>query len=213
MKISMLSNIEKVRAPSGIEFHKGLGCETLLSSRLLGGQPSGLCEVHRADGEPDCDAEWSERADGESRLEGVGDGRHEGDLPQREAKHLHLPELGKTQANQHEAHHGQQRSGDFHEFQHCMPPQGTVFSVALLRQRLSVSYDSDNLLRIAYYELYVKPKTKIAISGVSQFLIRMIKKFSSPKMRNREFVFTPKIEYKLVAERSEANLSNLQFPT
>jgi len=31
-------------------------------------------------------------------------------------------------------------------------------------------------------------------------------------MRNREFVFTPKIEYKLVAERSEANLSNLQFP-
>jgi len=32
-------------------------------------------------------------------------------------------------------------------------------------------------------------------------------------MRNREFVFTPKIEYELVAERSEANLSNLQFPT
>ena len=31
-------------------------------------------------------------------------------------------------------------------------------------------------------------------------------------MRNREFVFTPKIEYKLVAERSEANPSNLQFP-
>jgi len=40
-----------------------------------------------------------------------------------------------------------------------------------------------------------------------------IKKFSSPKMRNREFVFTPKIEYELVAERSEANPSNLQFPT
>ena len=39
-------------------------------------------------------------------------------------------------------------------------------------------------------------------------------------MRNREFVFTPKIEYKLVAESAEradklreANLSNLQFPT
>ena len=31
----------------------------------------------------------------------------------------------------------------------------------------------------------------------------MIKKFSSPKMRNREFVFTPKIEYELVAELSE----------
>jgi len=39
-------------------------------------------------------------------------------------------------------------------------------------------------------------------------------------MRNREFVFTPKIEYKLVAESAEradklreANPSNLQFPT
>src|SRR3989338_6708904 len=31
-------------------------------------------------------------------------------------------------------------------------------------------------------------------------------------LRNREFVFTPKIQYKLVAERSEANLQNLQFP-
>ena len=32
-------------------------------------------------------------------------------------------------------------------------------------------------------------------------------------MRNREFVFTPKIEYKLVAERSEANQNRLIFPT
>gem|GEM_PF-2698012 len=32
-------------------------------------------------------------------------------------------------------------------------------------------------------------------------------------MRNCQFVFAPKIEYKLVAERGEANLSNLQFPT
>ena len=43
-------------------------------------------------------------------------------------------------------------------------------------------------------------------------MFSIIKKISSPKMRNREFVFTPKIEYKLVAERSEANLSNLQIP-
>ena len=40
----------------------------------------------------------------------------------------------------------------------------------------------------------------------------MIKKFSSPKMRNREFVFTPKIEYELIAERSEANQNSLTFP-
>ncbi len=32
-------------------------------------------------------------------------------------------------------------------------------------------------------------------------------------MRNRQFVFTLKIEYKLVAERSEANRNSLTFPT
>ena len=40
----------------------------------------------------------------------------------------------------------------------------------------------------------------------------MIKKFSSSKMRNCEFVFTTQIEYKLVAERSEANQNALIFP-
>ena len=48
----------------------------------------------------------------------------------------------------------------------------------------------------------------------------MIKKFSSPKMQNRQFVFAPKIEYKLVAESllrrdklREANQNSLTFPT
>jgi len=40
----------------------------------------------------------------------------------------------------------------------------------------------------------------------------MIKKFSFLKMRNRQFVFTPKIEYELAAERSEANQNRLIFP-
>jgi hypothetical protein len=40
----------------------------------------------------------------------------------------------------------------------------------------------------------------------------MIKKFSSPRMRNRQFVFAPKIEYQLAAERSEANQNSLTFP-
>ena len=39
----------------------------------------------------------------------------------------------------------------------------------------------------------------------------MIKNFLSPK-RNRQFVFAPKIEYKLVVERSEANRNRLQIP-
>ncbi len=44
------------------------------------------------------------------------------------------------------------------------------------------------------------------------YYIKMIKNFLSPK-RNRQFVFALKIEYKLVAERSEANQNRLQFPT
>ena len=35
---------------------------------------------------------------------------------------------------------------------------------------------------------------------------------SDPIFRTRQIAFAPKIEYKLVAERSEANLSSLQFP-
>ena len=31
-------------------------------------------------------------------------------------------------------------------------------------------------------------------------------------MRNRQFVFAPKIEYQLVAEQSEANQNRLQIP-
>ncbi|MBU2010298.1 hypothetical protein KKG37_02325, partial [Patescibacteria group bacterium] len=52
----------------------------------------------------------------------------------------------------------------------------------------------------------------ITIFGVSRLLTHRIKKFSSPKMRDGEFVFTPKIEYKLVAERSETNQNSLTFP-
>ena len=48
----------------------------------------------------------------------------------------------------------------------------------------------------------------------------MIKKFSFPKMRNRQFVFAPKIEYQLVAESFDftqdklrkANQNALTFP-
>ncbi len=46
-----------------------------------------------------------------------------------------------------------------------------------------------------------------------------MKKFSFPKMQNRQLIFSPKIPYDLVADlprrqagRSEANLQNLQFP-
>ena len=40
-----------------------------------------------------------------------------------------------------------------------------------------------------------------------------IKKFSSPKMRNRQFVFAQKIQYQLAAERIEVDQNSLTFPT
>jgi len=39
----------------------------------------------------------------------------------------------------------------------------------------------------------------------------MIKKISFPKMQNRQLIFSPKIQYKLVAERSEAASNSLHF--
>lgn len=55
---------------------------------------------------------------------------------------------------------------------HLQPPQDTVFSMAKLPQRLSVSYDSDSILRMAYYGPYVKPKQKSSSLAflVSQFV-------------------------------------------
>ena len=76
------SKIKKKRAPGRIGFYKGLGHEALRGPRLLVGQPSGLCEVERSDEKPDRDAIGSERADGESRLESIGDCRHKGDFAQ-----------------------------------------------------------------------------------------------------------------------------------
>ncbi|OGD66265.1 hypothetical protein A2Z61_01110 [Candidatus Campbellbacteria bacterium RIFCSPLOWO2_02_35_12] len=59
---------------------------------------------------------------------------------------------------------------------------------------------------------FVFDKLLFVIFIKNKLKFHMIKKFSSPKIRNRQFVFTPKIEYKLVAKRCEANPSNLQFP-
>ena len=71
-------------------------------------------------------------------------------------------------------------------------------------------------LKHSIFTLVRQVRQKISISAVLVAINLMdswIKKFSSPKMRNRQFVFTPKIEYQLVAERSEANQNSLTFPT
>jgi len=38
------------------------------------------------------------------------------------------------------------------------------------------------------------------------------KKFSFPRMQNRQFIFEPKKQYVLTAEQSKAGVSNLQLP-
>src|SRR3989344_6994355 len=76
-----------------------------------------------------------------------------------------------------------------------------------------VGFGKDNRFTILHYFMaIVNPKTKTETLSSFCFKNQMIKKFSSPKMRNRQFVFTPKIEYELVAERSEANQNPLTFP-
>jgi len=58
---------------------------------------------------------------------------------------------------------------------------------------------------------YSQSKQKIAIFGVLCLLTSKIKFFLSPK-RNRQFVFEPKIEYKMTAERERSEREALTFP-
>ena len=179
-----ISTLKKVRAPGRIEFHKGLECEReACCSRLVAGR--------------------GEQKDAE------GDGLKKTPFGRRAPLTLRerLPDEVADRQTGADSDGGSVHGSNLLKVQ---------FSTALLPQRLSVSCDSDNTTNIAYMGLEVKPNRKSpyfkAFSGFL-YCIKRIKKFSSPKMRNREFVFTPKIEYKLAAERSEANQNSLTFPT
>jgi len=76
------------------------------------------------------------------------------------------------------------------------------------------------LVRTACYPNIYRSASQVRGYFYSLLVSKRIKKFPSPKMRNRQFVFTPKIEYKLVAESAEradklreANQNSLTFPT
>ncbi|OGZ42830.1 MAG: hypothetical protein A3J55_03090 [Candidatus Ryanbacteria bacterium RIFCSPHIGHO2_02_FULL_45_17b] len=61
-----------------------------------------------------------------------------------------------------------------------------------------------------FVEVFIAPPS----AGLGDQIIRIFRgKKKFPLLRNRQFVFTPKIEHKLVAERSEANQNSLTFPT
>ena len=93
---------------------------------------------------------------------------------------------------------------------------------SLLSQKVSLSekitdFETKGLSWLEPAREFVKSLNQAAnllsppnLSGMTTFLKNI---GSNHILRNREFVFTPKIEYKLVAERSEANQNRLQFPT
>src|SRR3989338_6881593 len=183
-----ISMLEKVRAPGRIKFHKGLGCEREARCSHL---VAGHGEQESAEG------------DG---LKKTPFGRS-APLTLRER----LPDEVADRQTGADSDGGSVHGSNLLKVQ---------FSTALLPQRLSVSCDSDNTTNIAYMSLKVKLKLNRKSPYYRAFsgFLYWIKKFSFPKMRNREFVFTPKIEYELVAESAEradklreANLSNLQF--
>jgi len=98
----------------------------------------------------------------------------------------------------------------FSDVVHDRPPANVLLPRNLRSQDSQVHLR--NALSIAENNLAVKSnrgnRKSPYFRAFSRFLY-WIKKFSSPKMQNHQFFFAPKIQYELVAERSEANLSNL----
>ena len=180
----MISILEKVRAPSRITFYKGLGCEMLASSRLLGCQKGGVSELDGTRDEPQ--PERGKRACSENRQTPVGDRRDERRFATEKVEHLRSAN-GRNESSDHEhqAHQCHQRRGDFQKLYH-FDLLKELFSTTLLSSRLSVSCDSDNTANIAYMGLKVKPNRKsLYFKAFSGFLycIKRIKKFSSPKIK------------------------------
>src|SRR3989338_5725701 len=131
MKITMISILEKVRAPSRFLVRKGLewGDGTRLgTSRRLSAE-----EVILA-------SDDEEQADARQR-DVEGPPIDYGLLVEQPAEQVADDETDTQHC-------------EIHDF----PPQGTVFSTAPLPQRLSVSCDSDNTANIAYMSLKVKLK-------------------------------------------------------
>src|SRR3990167_8371374 len=273
MKISMFSNIEKVRAPSRIEFHEGLG---LLRQRLeivakkddryrWPDPDSDSCEKQ----EPVLNPKVSPRGtlqftDGSTNviqrnlvgrlgtrniLDGLEsrDDRGDGTIQLRQVIRGSFEDQGGVTTSHAMTLHP--RLQLLHVLQHvrhvrsdlCAVGDGLHVSVQLvtlidqentnqnrhdqrnyqrgfhtvLLSRYCLTASSHHDLISCYptiLGLWCQAQQKITISGVSNLSAHWIKKFSSPKMRNRQFVFTPKIEYKLVAERNEANPNSLTFP-
>jgi hypothetical protein len=261
MKISMVSNIEKVRAPSRIGFHEGLG---LLRQRL------GFV-AKKDDRWPDPDADPCEKqepvlnpekthrgslqfADGSANviqrdlvgrlgegdvLDGLEsrDDRGDGNIQLRQVIRGSFEDQGGVTTSHTMTPHS--RLQLLHVLQHVRHVRSDARAVsdgfdvptqlvlltdqedtdenrnderndqrglhALLLSRYCLTASSHHDLMSFYPAItgaLCQGQQKITISGVSHLLIRMIKKFSFPRMQNRQFIFEPKIQYVLTAERS-----------
>ena len=186
--MTKFSILDKSRAPSRIAFCEGL-VGWFGSSELPRNKPSGLCEVHRGDAEPDGDSERGEFAHPARRLEAVGDGRNHRHLTEDVSEGLHLSEIRQPGENEHEAHQRQQRSNCIDHIVEVIvlvhrlsPFEGTVLD-GTLPPRSTGFWNSDNIANIAYMSLKVKPNRKsLYLKAFSRFQY-WIKKFSSPKIK------------------------------
>ena len=240
MKISMI--LEKTRAPSGSKFHKGLVMGTALLSHEQMHDPSEKKNERRLqNGHRDSFRDFLAEALlfflAVVRL--VGEvAHHHGDADCRNDV-----KCGCTEGRNHEPspQHAQGVAVEDGTEDHQEPdPDNTaensqcshVFLLKVLNYHDSLvagcigfqdscqySDPAKNSILWAISQAQTKNHHFCCFYGLN-LMDSWIKKFSSPKMRNREFVFAPKIEYELVAELAppaggagEANPSNLQFPT
>jgi len=98
-------------------------------------------------------------------------------------------------------------------------PRKSMFLSYCVARKLTKNYKEPISIYCVKYSIYQhfcqaiqnqskKPLFRAILEGFS-----WIKKFSFPRMQNRQFIFEPKIQYSLVAERSEATSESLTFPT
>lgn len=183
MKIWIL---EKSRGPSGDSLHKGLEYERGTWCRSL--VPAGRLRRWGV-------LEQNPRQEDKSPRLPERDGLETEDL-----RHQPVPQEvgwdGADDAHERDDHDRENTDTDpeCQLFQpvHDLPPQGTVFSTALLPQRLSVPRGSDNVTNIAYIRLKVKRNKKTLKYGLFLGFRIGLKNFLFPECKTANSFLSPK---------------------
>ncbi len=156
----------------------------------LTGEPCRVRELHRAREEPQGHPERGEPTDSEHRQSSVGDRRDESRFATEEVERLGLAER-RDQPGQHEthAHACHQWRGDLQELRHDYT---SLFWFGMYNRATIAQfrYCVKNSILRAGSQAQTKNQHFCCFGGLN-LRDSWIKKFSSPKMRNREFFFTP----------------------